>query len=103
VVEEYKKDVDQSLLRRNLGLSVEERFLQLSELQKFAAELREAGQIGGGGFDALASDTVELDLFGLRCLCLNLRKLVEVKRAAGRPKDLEALAELESLLEQSGE
>jgi hypothetical protein len=59
--------------------------------------------VGGGGFDALVPDTVELELFGLRCLCLNLGKLVEVKRAAGRPKDLEALAELESLLEQSGE
>jgi hypothetical protein len=59
--------------------------------------------VGGGGFDALASETVELDLFGLRCLCLGLRKLVEVKRAAGRPKDLEALAELESLLEQSSD
>jgi hypothetical protein len=59
--------------------------------------------VGGGGFDALASETVELELFGLRCLCLGLRKLVEVKRAAGRPKDLEALAELESLLEQSSD
>ncbi|HEV3031117.1 MAG TPA: hypothetical protein VG319_05705 [Polyangia bacterium] len=36
----------------------------------------------------------------MTCLCLDLPKLVEVKRAAGRPKDLEALAELESLLEQ---
>jgi hypothetical protein len=59
--------------------------------------------VGGGGFDALVPDTVELELFGLRCLCLGLRKLVEVKRAAGRPKDLEALAELESLLEQRDE
>ncbi|MDB4979893.1 MAG: hypothetical protein JWM82_645 [Myxococcales bacterium] len=59
--------------------------------------------VGGGGFEALAPETIELELFGLRCLCLDLRKLVEVKRAAGRPKDLEALAELESLLEQNGD
>jgi hypothetical protein len=44
VVEAYKKDVDQSLLRRNLGLTVEQRFLQLSELQRVAAELRDAGR-----------------------------------------------------------
>ena len=29
-----------------------------------------------------------------------LAKLIEVKRAAGRPKDLEVLAELELLLEE---
>jgi hypothetical protein len=32
-----------------------------------------------------------------------LRKLIEVKRAAGRPKDLEALAELEELLVRATE
>jgi len=55
--------------------------------------------IGGGGFDALVSDATEVEVFGARCLCLDLPKLVEVKRAAGRPKDLEAIAELEKLLE----
>jgi hypothetical protein len=44
VVEAYKKDVDLSLLRRNLGLTVEERFLQLMELQRFADELARAGR-----------------------------------------------------------
>ena len=34
---------------------------------------------------------------GVRCRCLTLSKLIEVKRAAGRPKDLEAIAELEAL------
>ncbi|MDJ0851711.1 MAG: hypothetical protein QNK04_25320 [Myxococcota bacterium] len=37
----------------------------------------------------------------MSCLCLGLRKLIDVKRAAGRPKDLEALAELEELLSRS--
>jgi hypothetical protein len=46
VIEVYKKDIDLSLLQRNLQLSVEERFLQLMELQKFAAELRAAGERG---------------------------------------------------------
>ena len=31
---------------------------------------------------------------------LNLERLIRVKRAAGRPKDLEAIAELEALLEE---
>ena len=44
VIEAYKKDVDVSLLRRNLRLTVEERFLQLMELQRFAGELRAAGR-----------------------------------------------------------
>ena len=44
VVRAYLAGVDQTLLRRNLALSVEERLLQLMELQRFAAELREAGR-----------------------------------------------------------
>ena len=39
-------------------------------------------------------------MFGLRCRCLELDKLIEVKRAAGRPKDLEAIAELEAIREE---
>jgi hypothetical protein len=31
---------------------------------------------------------------------LNLDRLIEVKRATGRPKDLEALAELEAIQEE---
>jgi hypothetical protein len=55
--------------------------------------------VGGGGYDALLPHTIELELFGLRCRCLGLDKLIDVKRAAGRPKDLEALAELEAIRE----
>jgi len=58
--------------------------------------------IGGGQYDRLSSHTVELELFGVRCLCLDLPTLVAVKRAAGRPKDLEAIAELEALLQERG-
>lgn len=56
--------------------------------------------VGGGRFEALLPHAVEIELFGFKCLCLDLPKLVEVKRATGRPKDLEAVAELEALLEQ---
>jgi hypothetical protein len=37
-------------------------------------------------------------VFGVDCRCLNLESLIEVKRAAGRPKDFEAIAELEEIL-----
>ncbi|MGH7263489.1 MAG: hypothetical protein ACREMB_01380 [Candidatus Rokuibacteriota bacterium] len=44
IVEAYKQGVDRTLLRENLRLTVEERFLNLMELQRFAAELRRAGR-----------------------------------------------------------
>ena len=43
VIEAYKKDVDRTLIRENLRLSVEQRFEQLMRLQQFAEELRRAG------------------------------------------------------------
>ncbi len=62
-------------------------------------ELDLLGEIaGGGGFDALRTHARELELLGHRILCLDLETLIHVKRAAGRPKDLEAIAELELLL-----
>lgn len=45
VIEAYKRDVDRTLLRKNLKLSVEQRFLQAMELQRFAQELRRAGTV----------------------------------------------------------
>jgi len=35
-----------------------------------------------------------LEAFGLRLLCLDLDTLIRVKQAAGRVRDLEAIAEL---------
>ena len=55
---------------------------------------------GGGDFDTLLPRTMEVEIFGRRFRCLSLPALIMVKRAAGRPKDLEAIAELEVLLER---
>lgn len=44
VVEAYKRDVDRTLIRENLRLSVEERLEKLMRLQEFAEELRRAGR-----------------------------------------------------------
>ena len=56
---------------------------------------------GGGSYDDLEPHTVTLDLFGGPCLCVDLPTLIRLKRAAGRPKDILALAELEALLDAS--
>lgn len=43
-------------------------------------------------------DSVEVAVYGVTCLCVDLPTRIRSKRAAGRPKDLEAIAELEALL-----
>jgi hypothetical protein len=53
---------------------------------------------GGGGYDALLPHSARTVVFGVECL--GLEKLIAVKRAAGRPKDLEAIAELEAIWEE---
>ena len=60
------------------------------------------GEIPGGGTYAdLESGAIRLTLFGVECLCLSLDQLIRAKRAAGRPKDLEVLAELEAIREEN--
>ena len=44
VIEAYKKDVDRTLIRENLRLSVEQRIDDLMRLQQVAAELQRAGR-----------------------------------------------------------
>ena len=57
--------------------------------------------IGGGGYRDLEPHSVELVIFGRPTKVLGLPWLIRVKRAAGRPKDLEVIAELEALQEES--
>jgi len=44
VIDSYKKDVDRTLLRENLKLTVQQRFEKFEQFFKFAQELREAGR-----------------------------------------------------------
>jgi predicted nucleotidyltransferase len=68
-----------------------------------AGDLDLLGEITGGGrYEDLLAHTIELNVFGAKLKCLDLEKLIQVKRAAGRPKDLEAIAELSALLEERG-
>ena len=55
---------------------------------------------GGGGYDALVTRSKPIAAFGVDVRCLDLDCLIQVKRAAGRPRDLDAIAELEVLLQE---
>jgi hypothetical protein len=44
VVEAYKSGIDRTLIRENLKLTVEERFLKAMALARFADELKRAGK-----------------------------------------------------------
>lgn len=44
VIDAYKKDIDRTLLRENLKLTVEERFRKFESFARFAAELQGAGR-----------------------------------------------------------
>lgn len=60
------------------------------------------GEIPGGGtYHDLAGDAIELQIFETLCLCLSLVQLIRAKRASGRPKDLEAVAELEAIQDEN--
>jgi predicted nucleotidyltransferase len=56
--------------------------------------------VGGGTYENIVQQSAELDAFGVRFRCVSLPCLIQLKRAAGRPKDLEAIADLQALLEE---
>jgi len=59
------------------------------------------GEITGGGYyEDILPHSISISLHSNECLCLGLEWLIRVKRAAGRPKDFEAIAELEAILDE---
>ena len=83
---------DRVTLARGLNFTLETSLGQIDLL----------GEIpGGGNYADLVNSCVELRLFAGTSKCLSLEQLIRAKRAAGRPKDLEALAELEALREEA--
>jgi hypothetical protein len=72
VIEAYKKDLDRTLIRQSLKLTIERRFREAMALARFANELRRAGR--------------EARVEPLPC---------------GRPRDFDTIAELEALEEES--
>jgi predicted nucleotidyltransferase len=55
---------------------------------------------GGGTYEELLPYTEELTAFNVRCRFVTIERLIQLKRAAGRPKDFEVIAELQALLEE---
>lgn len=59
------------------------------------------GEVAGGGrYEDLLPHSEEIAAFGTTCRVVTLPKLIALKRAAGRPRDFDAIAELEALLEE---
>ena len=59
------------------------------------------GEIAGGGTYEQLRPHIEIKYaFDVEVPCLSLEKLIEVKLAAARRKDLEAVSELQALLEE---
>lgn len=79
IIEAYKKDIDRSPPR------------------ELAPHSRSAVSSVN---DNLLSDAINLNVAGVECLCLSLERLIQVKRAAGRPRDFEAIAEQEAIQEE---
>lgn len=83
---------DPATIRRGLNFTLTTTFGDLDLL----------GEVTGGGtFEQILPHTVNLSIYGMDCRCIDLEWLIRVKRAAGRAKDLEAVAELEALLEEN--
>lgn len=59
--------------------------------------------LGAGTYEEIVASAVEATLFGRTCRVVDLETLIRAKRAAGRPKDLEVLAELQALADETRE
>ena len=82
---------DAETIRRGLNFTLTTTLGNLDVLGEIA---------GGGAYEDLLPHTISVQLYGVECSCLNLPHLIRVKRAAGRPQDLLAVAELEAILEE---
>ena len=61
------------------------------------------GEVAGvGDYAAALKESIPLEVFGHKLRCLALEQLLRAKRAAGRPKDLEVIAELEEIRDLGG-
>lgn len=85
-------ELDADTLRRGMNFT----------LTTSLGDLDLLGEIPGvGTFEQAAANAVTVRVFGRGVHVLSLDDLIRAKRAAGRPKDLARLAELELLRERS--
>jgi hypothetical protein len=59
--------------------------------------------VGGGTYENLLPFATRVSGYETEFLAVNLDKLIELKRAAGRPKDTEVIAELEAIRQERGD
>lgn len=83
--------LDAATIRRGLNFTLETDLGDLDLLGEVA---------GGGSYEQLLQDAITGTIEGKEFRCVSLRRLIVLKRAAGRRKDLNILAELEALLEE---
>jgi len=70
-------------------------------LTTVAGDLDVLGEATGGGtYEALLQHTEVHSVLGLDVRFVDLETLIRLKRAAGRPKDLERIAELEAIADE---
>lgn len=82
---------DAETLRKGLNFTLVTDFGDLDVLGEVA---------GGDTYATLLGESRPVQVFGVECACLNLEAVIRTKRAAGRRKDFDAIAELEALLEE---
>lgn len=82
---------DAATIQRGLNFTLTTRLGDLDLLGEVTA---------GGGFEQLRIHSSIVRLYDRDVRCLDLDWLIHVKRAAGRPRDLEAIAELEALRDE---
>lgn len=79
---------DEKTIRNGLNFTLDTSFGPLDVL----------GEVTGGGYyEDLLPHSREIKGFGVTFRLVDLDKLIILKRAAGRPKDLESLAELQEI------
>ena len=82
---------DVATLRRGLNFT----------LRTSAGDIDLLGEVTGiGNYNAVFHDSITVGLFGSTYRIIGLEALIRAKRAAGRPKDFEVIAELEALREE---
>lgn len=54
-------------------------------------------EVPGGNYETILSDSIIIEVFDRRIRCVNLDRLIRLKKASGRPKDFEAISELEEI------
>jgi len=83
--------LDEATMRNGLNFTLTTSFSDLDLLGEVT---------GAGAYLNLLPHSKEVLAFDVRCRRANLDRLIQMKRAAGRPKDLEVLGQMEALLEE---